>query len=370
MKLQPLQHGNNGLLTSLSNGEVHYLDPSTLTTIQKYNISETSINDLQLINHNPTSSPLFTTATSNSVKIFDIHSTKEVATIHSQGNVPFPSLDSRHGLLACGTELKGVDAAIYIYDIRKWDQPVRSLVDSHHDDVTCLKWHPNDPNILLSGSTDGYTNVYDLSEAEEEDSLHQVINFASIHSCGWLSPRRIFTLSHMETFAIHELNDKSDTLKEPQPIDMGDVREKWGCDYVVDVYPGFIATGKSQERQGELKLIPLQDETIDLTNSIVIPGAHDDEVIRDVYIPSHDSVMMYTCGEDGNVKLWKNNNGPLNVPEQLWDYSKRVNMLEDTLLAPSEVVTAGEVKQSQEPDTKEKKHKKKKRDHKQRYKPY
>lgn len=47
----------------------------------------------------------------------------------------------------------------------------------------------------------------------------------------------------METFAIHELNDKSDESHEPKPQEFGDVRELWDCEYVVDVYPGFIATG-------------------------------------------------------------------------------------------------------------------------------
>ncbi|CAI5109579.1 BBT_HP_G0133380.mRNA.1.CDS.1 [Saccharomyces cerevisiae] len=49
--------------------------------------------------------------------------------------------------------------------------PIEHYIDSHHDDVTCIKFHPSDVNILLSGSTDGYTNIYDLKQDEEEGTL-------------------------------------------------------------------------------------------------------------------------------------------------------------------------------------------------------
>ena len=30
---------------------------------------------------------------------------------------------------------------------------------------------------------------------------------------------------------------------------------------------------------------------------------------------------------DGCVKIWKSNQGPLNTPENFWDYSKKMNVL-------------------------------------------
>ncbi|SMN22213.1 similar to Saccharomyces cerevisiae YNL035C Putative protein of unknown function with similarity to proteins containing WD-40 domains [Maudiozyma saulgeensis] len=326
MNLQPLyQHG---LLTSLSNGEVHLLDWKTHKTITTIKTGDVPINKLKIINNDFNNESLFATASLDSVKIFDIRSKNCIATLHNDKNSPFLSLDSRDDRLACGTELSGVDAELFIYDIRNFDIPSRALVDSHHDDITDIKFHPSDKNILLSGSTDGYTNIYDLTEEEEDDALHQVINYASIHSCGWISPRRIYTLSHMETFAISELNDKSDELKEPQPLDFGDIRESWNCNYVVDIYPGYIATGKSQEGQGSMTIIPLVAENPQIESSITINNAHGDDVIRDVFIPSQDSQMMYSCGEDGNVKCWKANTRSLTIPEGFWDYSSKFNVFD------------------------------------------
>ncbi|SCW01958.1 LAFE_0E11012g1_1 [Lachancea fermentati] len=322
---------SKGILTSLSNGFVHLLDWQTAKSIMNISAHNKPIKDMKLINGDSNGGSIFATASETCVKIFDIRSNQCIASLHNDKSAPFLSLDSHHDMLACGTELSGIDAEIHIYDIKRWDTPLRSLVDSHHDDVTTIKFHPSDRNVLMSGSTDGYVNIYDLTQQEEDDALHQVINFASIHSCGWLAPNRIFTLSHMETFGVHELNDKSDEPKEPQPADFGDVRQKWGCDYVVDVYPGFIATGRTEEGKGELKLLPFSNEMVD-KESLIIPRAHGDEVVRDVFIPYQQSNLLYSCGEDGCVRIWKSNCGALKVPQELWDYSKPMNVFENSVV--------------------------------------
>lgn len=385
-QLQPLY--KHGLLTSLSNGEVHLLDWKTNKSLSSFRIGTTAVNALKVIDNDFHHGDIFASCSNDTVKLFDVRQSSEnpIGMLTSENGSPVLSLDSRHGKLAYGTELKGVDAQLHIFDVRKLDSSWKSFIDSHHDDITCIQFHPSDDTVLLSGSTDGYTNIYDLTEEEEDDSLHQVINYESIHSCGWLAPRRIFTLSHMETFGIHELNDKSEELKEPQPLDFGDIRESWGCDYVVDLYPGFIATGKSHEEgHCELKLIPFSNEKVDTANSVTIQNAHGAEVVRDVLIPANDCSLLYSCGEDGSVKIWKNQNDSLTIPETYWDYSKKLNVLDETVemdmtsedqnseIIPVEVESTNnlEKKKKDKKDKKKKhksKHKKSKKSH--RYKPY
>ncbi|SCV00907.1 LAME_0G12772g1_1 [Lachancea meyersii CBS 8951] len=329
LRMQPIY--NRGLLTALSNGTVQIIDWNINKVVNSFQAHETPINDMKLINGDTLNATLAATAAEDSVKIFDVRSQELVATLKNEKSAPFVSLDSRHDILACGTELSGVDAELHLYDVRQWQQPVRSLVDSHHDDITTIKFHPSDPNVLLSGSTDGYVNVYDLTQDEEDDALHQVINFASIHTCGWSSPNRIYTLSHMETFGIHELNKKQEESTEPKPIEFGDIRKPWDCNYVVDVCPGFIATGKTEEGRGELKLIPFINETVNLGSAITIPHAHGDEVIRDVLVPAPSQELLYSCGEDGRVNVWKSSSGPVNVPTEFWPYSQAMDMFKGEL---------------------------------------
>lgn len=346
-----------------------------------------------MLNSDYSNGEQFAVCSSNEIKVYDVRSSNtHVGYIQNQKKIDYLSLTSRHNLLACGTELSGVDAELHLYDIRKLSIPVRSFIDSHHDDITCIKFHPNDKNIFMSGSTDGCANIYDLTQPEEDDALHQVIPFSSIHSCNWISPKRISTLSHMETFAIHDLNDKSEILEKPKhPLDFGDVRQVWDCDYVVDIYPGYIATGKSQENNGQLKIIPFQNEKADINNSFVIKNAHNDDVIRDTLINPNNmkkkNNLLYSCGEDGCVKLWdisKQKDAFGHVSDEFFDYSARYNVFEEEEPIPAlekdttdkmEVDSGNEetvVKCDKDKKMKKKKSKKSSKKHssKQRFKPY
>lgn len=243
LNLVPLK--NHGLVSSLSDGSLKLYplninQDRNFAPLRTIKAHKSSINSARSVD----GENLIGTASEDAIKIFDLRNSGDspVAVFNNPRNIPFLSLDFKNNYVAGGTELKQADAELYIWDLRSKDV-VRSFVDSHHDDITEIKFHPTDDSILLSGSTDGYVNIYDLSIPDEDDALHQVINFASIHSAGWLSPKRIYTLSHMETFAIHELNDKSEDSHEPKPQEFGDVRENWECEYVVDLYPGFVAVG-------------------------------------------------------------------------------------------------------------------------------
>lgn len=123
--------------------------------------------------------------------------------------------------------------------MRSAHQPLQSYVESHNDDVTELQFHPTLPNCLLSGSTDGLVNVYDVSISDEDDALVQVQNHgSSISHAGFLSGSDFFALSHDETFSIYRLNEEGESTDEPYfPTVFGDLREKLDCEYLVDVIP-------------------------------------------------------------------------------------------------------------------------------------
>lgn len=66
-----------------------------------------------------------------------------------------------------------------------------SYVDSHNDDVTAVRFHPQKLNCLISGSTDGLINIYDTNINDEDDAVYQTINHeASIHSTGFISEKK------------------------------------------------------------------------------------------------------------------------------------------------------------------------------------
>lgn len=87
---------------------------------------------------------------------------------------------------------------------------------------------------MLSGSTDGLVNLYDINIQDEDDTLLQVINHGSVHHAGFLSEDAVYALSHDETFSIHPItNPDSEADSDPNPIQFGDLRPRLHCEYVV-----------------------------------------------------------------------------------------------------------------------------------------
>lgn len=92
-------------------------------------------------------------------------------------------------------------------------------------------------------------NIYDITIADEDDALLQVINHGSVHHAGFLSADAIYALSHDEVFSIHPKNTPEDEAVEPSPVLFGDLRPSLACDYVIDIWNGkqgrFAAIGST-----------------------------------------------------------------------------------------------------------------------------
>ncbi len=80
-------------------------------------------------------------------------------------------------------------------------------------------------------------NLFDTKISDEEDALYQTINHgSSIHHAGFLTDIDIFALSHDEKFSIYKMvTNPEEYVEEPLPLHYGDLREKFGCEYVVNV---------------------------------------------------------------------------------------------------------------------------------------
>lgn len=183
----------------------------------------------------------------------------------------------------------------------------------HSDDITDLAFHPTNPALLLSGSTDGLVNVYDTRVADEDEVVVQTANHnAAIHHAAWLAPSRLLALSHDEQFAIYDVaeeNPTGDALRH-----FGDLRSALDCQYVASVSPkadgsGAVLGAGSQDRQ-MFELVFLAEAqgqwTLDRQNSVGLPGGHGDDLVRSFCFFDQEQVV-YTAGEDGSVKAWRPN---------------------------------------------------------------
>ena len=122
-------------------------------------------------------------------------------------------------------------------DQRNPSTPLRSYIDSHTDTITTLALHPSLPSLLLSSSTDGLVNIFDTTQADEDDALYQVINHGSaIAHAGFMYPGTdIYAIGTDETLSFFALQSQKEEEEEPSPKIWGDVREGLGCEYVVDM---------------------------------------------------------------------------------------------------------------------------------------
>ncbi|CUM66520.1 uncharacterized protein PRCAT00004186001 [Priceomyces carsonii] len=303
----------NSFVSSSSDGSLNFyllnkISSDPLATNE--NAHEGAINSLVKIENDMVGS-----CATDGLKVWDLRLSGDPVyhLTHGQASNMLSLAYSNHRI-AAGTELHGTDAELHIWDLRNPKDVVRTFADSHHDDITSIEFHPIFSNYLMSGATDGYVNIYNLKEQDEEDALHQVINYASVHSCTFTQEKRIAVLSHMETLAFYELNNTNyEIAEEPAPHDIGDVRGLWkDCEYVVDLsLSGYITYGANSKLNLTLLRFNPIAETFDLENPIQFPEAHGDEVVRDLKVLGN---LSLTCGEDGNIKLWE-------LPSKVQTYS-------------------------------------------------
>ncbi|KAH6692331.1 WD domain-containing protein [Plectosphaerella plurivora] len=221
--------------------------------------------------------------------------------------------DSGSNAVAIGTEFQNHQASINLWDVRASPTQRIQYNEVHSDDITELRFHPTQaPNILLSGSTDGLVNVYDTRITDEDEVVVQTLNCGSVHHAAFLGASEVYTLSHDEKFAVFNLDEGYE--KGTPVADFGDVREELRCQYVANVTTktdgsGAIVGVGSQDQQ-DFQLVHLtrgsekNSWVFDKASTVGLPGGHGEEIVR-AFCFYDDEHVVFTAGEDGNVKAWR-----------------------------------------------------------------
>ncbi|KAF1812154.1 WD40 repeat-like protein [Eremomyces bilateralis CBS 781.70] len=266
---------------------------------------------------------IFTTGRDGLVRLWDLRSGKKSMELSSPKSVPMSALGASYAgnCIAAGMELEKngpAETLLFLWDPRKPGSPSVTFEESHTDTITEIQFHPEKRHLMLTGSTDSLINIFDIRQTEEDDALIQVINHRSaIHHCGFLSDDNIYGLGTDETLSFYTLSDPDSDQPDPNPAQLGDVRESLECDYVVDVVRAggdwMLVAGSFTEKR--VDLVPLRAPnskgslswTPDTGSRVRISGAHGEELVRDVYaeVADANNPIVITCGEDGFVRSWK-----------------------------------------------------------------
>ncbi|KAK3109460.1 hypothetical protein LTR53_017270 [Teratosphaeriaceae sp. CCFEE 6253] len=244
------------------------------------------------------------------IRLWDTRA-KQAAQLQEPQGRSISALACHEHIIAAGTESdkEGLgDVSVLLYDTRNPGTPLRNYADSHTDSITQLAFHPSDPNVLLSGSTDGLVSLFDARQAEEEDALQQVLNPRSaVHGAGFLTPDHAFVLTTDERFLLYPLQEPVEGTAPAAAVDFGDVRPRLDCAYAVglrrqpDGRP-VVACGDHEKRTLAIVQLTGGAEPWGFGQALRLPGAHGGEVVRDVLLVEGGA---YSCGEDGRVRVWR-----------------------------------------------------------------
>uniref|UniRef100_A0A3Q1F7J7 WD repeat-containing protein 89 n=2 Tax=Acanthochromis polyacanthus TaxID=80966 RepID=A0A3Q1F7J7_9TELE len=253
-----------------------------------------------------------------SVRLWDVRhrGSDAVQTFGSDSTHSFCSFDLNcsDALLCAGTEqVDGEDSFLVFWDRRKpGTDPLGVYSESHSDDITQVRFHPQDKDRLASGSTDGLVNVFDLSRGAEDEALLATLNSdSSAGAVCWCGPAssRLLCLSHDEGLHLWDLS----RLDGDQPLSLfstADARSLellpggGGVDYLVG---GSYLEGAELllvvggTRSGELHLMSCDGDGLRLLRSL--EGGHKSTVR--CFLWDAQGEALVTGGEDAQLLLWK-----------------------------------------------------------------
>ncbi|KAM6483211.1 WD40-repeat-containing domain protein [Trichoderma sp. SZMC 28011] len=303
----------SGLATVASDQTLSLFNPARLGTgpVARLRTEHGNVTTLRVFDAG--TSVVCTAGENGSVGVWDLRQGARVAQFAAgQASILSMACSASTQTIAVGTELENHAATIHLWDVRSTPSPKATYSEVHSDDVTSLSFHPTQPTMLVSGSTDGLVSVHDTTILDEDELTVQTLNHnASIHDAAFLNNTELFALSHDEMFALYDVADERETGDAAQ--DFGDLRKVLGCQYVanvttkVDGSGAILGAGAQDKENFELVFLAKAADgswALDLANKVVLPGAHGSEIVRS-FCFFDDEQVVFTTGEDGNVKAWR-----------------------------------------------------------------
>ncbi|XP_062824645.1 WD repeat-containing protein 89 [Anolis carolinensis] len=312
--------GSNSVAVSCSNQSIRVYNGETLSLLREYSSQPGLLSGVRFAH--TCKDVLFSACSDETVKCWDVRSSsvEPVQLFRGYPSNIFISFDiSCNDLILCaGTEKVGEDTFIVFWDARGCTDstsssktPLGAYSESHNDDITKICFHPSKPNLIVSGSTDGLVNVFDINKDNEEDALISTCNSdSSVSFIGWSGKeyQQVYCTTHDEGFCWWDLKQ----LETEEPVTLlciPDAREVVGLensklDYLIgglyfEKFNKLIVVGGLSS--GNICL--LESCTEGLNSVGVLRGGHSATVRSFLWNMEDDSLL--TGGEDAHLLLWK-----------------------------------------------------------------
>ncbi|NXK98330.1 WDR89 protein, partial [Formicarius rufipectus] len=303
---------------SCSNESVRVYSRETLRCQREYSSRPAALRGVRFAR----GSALFSAGSDGVLRCWDVRSAtqKPVQVFSGYPANVFLSFDiGCSDLIVCaGTEKVEQDAFLVFWDARgvtdcasSAKEPLGVYSESHNDDITKVCFHPVEPNLVASGSTDGLVNVFDINKDNEDDALVSTCNSdSSVSFIGWSGKdyKQVYCLTHDEGFCWWDMAqlDTEEPLTLLRALDVRDsvCAENHSLSYLVGGFYHekaeklFLIGGTST---GNIHLISCGTDGLSLVGTLC--GGHSATVRSCCWNPADESLL--TGGEDAQLLLWK-----------------------------------------------------------------
>lgn len=269
------------------------------------------------LNNSELSSIVYTGSEDGTIKLWDLRLTQKCVSIFKDDTdtslKPLSCFDvSCDGrFLVAGTDVLKDDAFLLFWDIRT-TKLLGGYWDTHQGDITQVKFHPTEDKTVISGSTDGIINLYDITQTTEKDALQSSFNTnSSISNLRWLKNKNedsiISCITHTEDVQLWHTTDSSPYVSI--------LRQKISSSMNItpDVYSQVISCHQLNENGDMMLLVGnnhgkgehLQSLNIN-NNSELLPRTlfkNNKQIIRSSWY-DYESGIMITGGEAGILNVW------------------------------------------------------------------
>uniref|UniRef100_A0A8D0HGH9 WD repeat-containing protein 89 n=1 Tax=Sphenodon punctatus TaxID=8508 RepID=A0A8D0HGH9_SPHPU len=310
------QAENNHLVAiSCSNKSIRLYNRETLNFLREYSSHSGLLNGVRFAH--ASDAKLFSACSDGTVKCWDTRlPTQEAVQLYNGylSNV-FISFDINcSDLIVCaGTEKVEEDAFLVFWDTRgnTTKTPLGVYSETHNDDITQVGFHPIKPNLVLSGSTYGLVNIFDINKDNEDDALMATCNSdSSVSFIGWSGKdyKQVYCMTYDEGFCWWDLAH-IDTEEPITLLHILDTREavsieNSSLDYLIGGFYHekadklFVLGGTSKGN------IHFMDCSVNgLSSAGSLHGGHS-ATVRSFYWNMAEYSLL-TGGEDAQLLLWK-----------------------------------------------------------------
>ncbi|XP_071445469.1 WD repeat-containing protein 89 [Hetaerina americana] len=329
--LLELSGNNNGFVaTGLSNHNIIVYDVEKVKAVDTYG-HDGGITGLRFSPKNDRL--LYSSSLDGSVKLWDIRTSNGEGCVsefsgkwnnddgtHTRHGLTAFDVCNRDRIVAAGTESDGVDSFLLFWDVRAPIKPAGGYWESQSEDITQVRFHPNQSDTLASGSMDGLINIFDIRQTCEDDALANSLNTQStVDRLSWLKNYRacdsgddcstdmfLSCVTHAETLQIWQTEEVS----QQHDFSRSDLAEALKVttaedSYIVDVFfdgefqDDVLVLGGSLKSEC-LRILSLRDG--ELQPWAGLKGSN--QVVRCCW-GEPKSGLLATGGEGGMLSLWR-----------------------------------------------------------------